>query len=206
MTSKRALKRRVRALMRETGLPYTTARSAVVPAPSTSPANGRSEPSAPDPKGVTMREVAVAEVFSMWSDEQRMLWHARGTNPDAVARVRLQERDGGRYLDMYVGVAEARSIQLAQAGVDPGRPLTHDLYAQTLDLLGARVVEARILEQREGVFYAELQLDSPSGATSIEARPSDAINVALRRGAPLFAADMLLISPAEGGDMADQSQ
>lgn len=199
MTSRRAFKRRVRALMRETGLPYTAVRAALAPPAQSLTAGGRSERSASDPGGVTMREVAVTEVFSMWSEEQRTLMQERGHNPDAVARVRLQERHGDRQLDIYVGLAEARAIQLAQGGVEPARPLTHDLYAQTLDLLGARVVLARILEQREGVFYAELQLESPStGASTIEARPSDAINVALRRGTPVLVADSLLTSPTEG--------
>jgi len=155
--------------------------------------DGSLDGSARDLEGVTVREVTVTEVFSEWSDEQREGWQARGTDPGRVVGVRLQERNGSRCLDIYVGTVEATAIQLALAGEEPPRPLTHDLFAQTLDLLGANLIAARIVEQRDNVYYAELQLASAAGhESSISARPSDAINVALRLDKPIFVADELL--------------
>jgi len=103
--------------------------------------------------------------------------------------VLLRERDGDRYLPIWIGAAEATAIAYAQQGIEPPRPLTHDLMKNVLDALGHRLTEVRIVELREGVFHAALVID---GTTEISSRSSDAIALALRTGTTIVAGETLL--------------
>jgi uncharacterized protein len=103
--------------------------------------------------------------------------------------VLLRERDGQRYLPIWIGASEATAIAYAQQGVEPPRPLTHDLMATVLRTLGHSLDEVRITEMNDGVFYAVLVLD---GSTEISARPSDAIALALRTATPILATEGVL--------------
>lgn len=96
--------------------------------------------------------------------------------------VLLREVDGGRYLPIWVGAVEATAIAYAQQGIVPPRPLTHDLLRDVLNALNVTLVEVRITALEEGVFYALLIL---STGVEVSARPSDAIALALRVGAPI---------------------
>lgn len=107
--------------------------------------------------------------------------------------VLLRERDGDRYLPIWIGAAEATAIAFAQQGVTPARPMTHDLFRDVLAALGHRLVEIRITDLVDGVFYATLQFDN---GTEVSARPSDAIALALRTGASVLGSDEVL---AEAG-------
>ena len=108
--------------------------------------------------------------------------------------VLLRERDGDRYLPIWIGAAEATAIAYAQQGVVPPRPLTHDLFKNTLDALGHTLTRVRITELRDGVFHAELDIDggAEAGGTVVESRSSDAIALALRAGADIVADEELL--------------
>ncbi|MCF8604146.1 bifunctional nuclease family protein [Gordonia sp. HY442] len=101
----------------------------------------------------------------------------------------LREVSGARYLPIWIGQSEAASIALEQRGVEPPRPLTHDLIEQIVAAFDRTLVEVRIVDMREGTFYAEMAFD---GDVVVEARPSDAIAVAMRVGAPIVAADEVL--------------
>jgi uncharacterized protein len=103
--------------------------------------------------------------------------------------VLLRERNGERYLPIWIGAAEATAIAYAQQGIEPPRPLTHDLMKNLLDALGHRLTEVRIAELRDGVFHAALVID---GSTEISARSSDAIALALRTGTAITAGETLL--------------
>jgi bifunctional DNase/RNase len=103
--------------------------------------------------------------------------------------VLLRERDGDRFLPIWIGAAEATAIAFAQQGVVPARPLTHDLLRDVVAALGSSVAEVRITELRDGVFYAVLVFDS---GVEVSARPSDAIALALRTDTPVFGADAVL--------------
>ena len=103
--------------------------------------------------------------------------------------VRLRERDGDRYLPIWIGAAEATAIAYLQQGVEPPRPLTHDLIVNVLTELGHEVSAVRIDSLVDNVFFATLVID---GGTEISARPSDAIAIALRTGAPVFGAAAVL--------------
>jgi bifunctional DNase/RNase len=96
--------------------------------------------------------------------------------------VLLKERDGDRYLPIWVGAVEATAIAYAQHGIVPPRPLTHDLLRDILAALGVSVTEVRITALEDGVFYAVLVF---SNGTEVSARPSDAIALALRVAAPI---------------------
>lgn len=101
----------------------------------------------------------------------------------------LRERDGQRYLPIWIGASEATAIAMAQGGVEPPRPLTHDLAKTLLAATGLELTRVEITELRDGVFFANLIL---SDGQSISARPSDAIALAVRTSAAtLVAADVL---------------
>ncbi len=105
----------------------------------------------------------------------------------------LREADGPRYLPIWIGQAEAAAIALHQSGAEPPRPLTHDLIVNLVNALGARLVEVRIVDMQEGTFYAVLSF---ADGLRVSARPSDAVAVAIRAGAPIVAEESVL---AEAG-------
>jgi bifunctional DNase/RNase len=113
--------------------------------------------------------------------------------PANTPMVLLREQDGRhRLLPIYIGNPEATSIHYALEGVVPPRPLTHDLFLQTLAALDTTVEQVVITEMRDHTYYAELHLRTPAGAKVISSRPSDAIALAVRCDAPLFADDALI--------------
>jgi bifunctional DNase/RNase len=107
--------------------------------------------------------------------------------------VLLREIEGERYLPIWIGAVEATAIAYAQQGVVPARPLTHDLMRDLLEAFGRTLTEVRITDLRDGVFFATLVFDD---GTTVGARPSDAIALALRTGTPLYGAETVL---AEAG-------
>lgn len=104
----------------------------------------------------------------------------------------LKEVNGNRRLPIIIGAFEAQSIALEIEGIKPPRPLTHDLMKSIIDSLGVDLAEITISELRDGTFYAKLSLDSQE----IDARPSDAIALAVRYGAPIFVADKVMSEAA----------
>ncbi len=103
--------------------------------------------------------------------------------------VLLRERDGERYLPIWIGAAEATAIAYAQQGVEQPPPLTHDLLKDVIETLGHTVTEIRIVELKDKVFYAILVID---GKNEISARPSDAIALALRTQTQIVVAEAVL--------------
>lgn len=101
----------------------------------------------------------------------------------------LRETDGERYLPIWIGQTEATAIALEQQGVEPARPLTHDLIKNLIEAFGRTLKEVRIVDLREGTFYADLVFDQN---TRVSARPSDSIAIALRIGVPIFAEEAVL--------------
>lgn len=103
--------------------------------------------------------------------------------------VLLREVTGERYLPIWIGAVEATAIAFAQQGVVPPRPLTHDLLKDVLEATGNELTEIRIVEMRDGVFYALLVLAS---GVEVSARPSDAIALALRTSTRIVCAEEVL--------------
>jgi bifunctional DNase/RNase len=125
--------------------------------------------------------------------------------------VLLREQTGERVLPIYIGPEEAKAIALALEGVVPPRPLTHDLLRDTLAALGADVTRVSVTELRDRTFYAELELRLNGQTVRVSSRPSDAIALAVRVDAPIFASEQVLdeaASPPEEpeGDPEEQEQ
>jgi bifunctional DNase/RNase len=115
--------------------------------------------------------------------------------------VLLKELDGARYLPIWLGAVEATAIAFAQQEVIPPRPLTHDLFKDVLGQLGAKLNTVYLTEIKDGIFYAQLNFqDGPA----VSARPSDAIALALRIGAPILASEQLLEDA--GIEIPDQAE
>jgi bifunctional DNase/RNase len=106
--------------------------------------------------------------------------------------VLLREADGPRYLPIWIGAVEATAIAYALEGVVPQRPLTHDLLKTVSESLGATVARVVVTELRDSVYYADLVLATDADEVTVSSRPSDAIALAARMGAPLFATPEVL--------------
>ncbi|MBI1806414.1 MAG: bifunctional nuclease family protein, partial [Ignavibacteria bacterium] len=121
----------------------------------------------------------------------------------------LKEVNGNRRLPIIIGAFEAQSIALEMEGIKPPRPLTHDLIKNILETMGADLAEITISELRDGTFYAKLSFDSQE----IDARPSDAIALAVRFGAPIYVAEKVMEEAAflpeneeqEGGSSSESA-
>lgn len=93
----------------------------------------------------------------------------------------LKEIEGSKFLPIWIGSNEASAIAFSQQGLNPARPLTHDLIADLLDRTGAVLTAVHITEMIDGIFYAELILRNEDGPLApLSARPSDAVAIALR--------------------------
>jgi uncharacterized protein len=106
--------------------------------------------------------------------------------------VLLKEADGDRYLPIWIGAVEATAIAFALQGIETPRPMTHDLMR---DILGeTRVAVERILisELVDQTFYALIRMSSDGKTVEVSSRPSDAIALAVRINAPIFAAEEVL--------------
>ena len=109
----------------------------------------------------------------------------------------LQESEGlGRTLPIFIGAPEATAIAFALQGMDTPRPMTHDLIRDLLGALGADVVRVAVTELRSSTYYADIVLMHGGQEVPVSSRPSDAVAVAVRTGAPLYVADDLM--DAEG--------
>ena len=104
----------------------------------------------------------------------------------------LREREGSRFLPIWIGTPEATAIALAMEGIEPKRPMTHDLLKIITENLGASVERVMITELRDGTYYADLVLGSGDDEVTISTRPSDAIALATRTGTDVFAERALL--------------
>ncbi len=109
----------------------------------------------------------------------------------------LQEAGGGnRTLPIYIGPAEAQAIAQALQGVVAPRPMTHDLMRDLLEDLGAVIECVVITELRDKTFFAEIRLSAGGRTHQVSARPSDAVALAVRTSATIYADDALV--DAEG--------
>ena len=105
----------------------------------------------------------------------------------------LKERGGTRVLPIIIGISEVTAIKMKISGIQPPRPLTHDLLRSTITQLGATLLRVVINKLEFNTFFAKLILKTKEGALEeIDARPSDSIAVALRSDAQIFVADEVL--------------
>ncbi len=127
--------------------------------------------------------------------------------------VLLKTAHANRFLPIWIGHPEASAILAKLQESETPRPMTHDLLASTLTGLGADVVRVTVTEMREGTFHARITVERGSEELELDARPSDAIALALRAKAPIFAADdvieesaILMEDEAEAGEPAEPEQ
>lgn len=135
----------------------------------------------------------------------RMTVHRVGIDPSRQALVILADEQQRRLLPILIGLFEAQSIAMAISGEDIGRPLTHDLMISIIDQAGWRLERVEITKLADRTFYALLHLEADGRTLAIDARPSDAIALALRAHAPIFVAEEVL-ARAQVIDDAEEQQ
>ena len=117
----------------------------------------------------------------------------------------LRETEGERVLPIWVGVFEANAIALQIESVQTPRPMTHDLLKSVIDELGGRLERIVVSELKDNTFYATLRLRSQRGALTLDARPSDAIALALRSGARIFVEEAVIQSARSMEDVSRET-
>lgn len=104
----------------------------------------------------------------------------------------LRENDSPRFLPIWIGPFEADAINMGLQRPDVPRPMTHDLLGMVIHDLGAQVRHVCINDMRDETFYAQLVVDADGRDVSIDARPSDAIALAVRLGVSIFVAESVM--------------
>ncbi|MDQ3777776.1 MAG: bifunctional nuclease family protein [Actinomycetota bacterium] len=118
-----------------------------------------------------------------------------GVSFDMVGKqpiVLLKTADGNKFLPIWIGHPEAAAILMKLQGASPPRPMTHDLFTDMLAQLEARVVRIAVTELRENTFFALITIWVDGSEIEVDSRPSDAIALAVRADAPIYAADSVI--------------
>lgn len=134
----------------------------------------------------------------------RMTVQKVGIDPNRQALVILADEQQRRLLPILIGLFEAQSIAMAISGEDIGRPLTHDLMLSVIDQVGWRLERVEITRLAEKTFFALLHLEGGGRSLAIDARPSDAIALALRVQAPILVAEEVLAKAQVIDDTEEQ--
>ncbi len=124
-------------------------------------------------------------------------------NSGAYALI-LKESNGTRRLPIVIGANEAQAIAIELEGIKAQRPMTHDLMKNIIEQLNAGVSEVCIVDLRDGTFYASIVIDTVGA--EIDARPSDAIALAVRFNAPIYVLESILKEVGQDSDADDSSE
>jgi uncharacterized protein len=130
-----------------------------------------------------------------------------GVSFDLVGKqpiVLLKTAEGNKFLPIWIGHPEAAAILMKLQSASTPRPMTHDLVTDMLEQLGAQVVRITVTELRENTFFAQITVQQDGSEVDIDSRPSDAIALAIRADAPIYAADEVIEESAiefEGDDI-----
>jgi bifunctional DNase/RNase len=133
-----------------------------------------------------------------------------GVSFDLVGKqpiVLLKTADGNKFLPIWIGHPEAAAILMKLQSQASPRPMTHDLVSDMLDQLGASIARITVTELRENTFYAQITVVQDGHEIDVDSRPSDAIALAIRAEAPIFAADRVIEESAiefEGDDVDEE--
>ncbi len=117
----------------------------------------------------------------------------------------LKDAEGDRYLPIWIGAWEASAIAMRLQGLSAERPLTHDLFAAALDRLGVRVERVVISELSEETYHARIHLERDGVQVEVDARPSDALALAVRAEVQIFAAEDVLAQAGLAADPDEES-
>src|SRR5438552_13909246 len=118
-----------------------------------------------------------------------------GVSFDLVGKqpiVLLKTADGNKFLPIWIGHPEAAAILMKLQSQAPPRPMTHDLLSDMLEQLEAQIVRITVTELRENTFYAQITVQQEGREIEVDSRPSDAIALAIRAEAPIFAAERVI--------------
>jgi uncharacterized protein len=136
--------------------------------------------------------------FPLWRNVvQEMVIY--GVSFDMVGKqpiVLLKTVDGNKFLPIWIGHPEAASILMKLQGASTPRPMTHDLLCDMLGELDVKCTQVAVTELRENTFFASITLNVNGRELEIDSRPSDAIALAVRAGAPIFAAEEVIAESA----------
>ena len=122
-----------------------------------------------------------------------------GVSFDMVGKqpiVLLKAVDTNKFLPIWIGHPEAAAILMKLQGASTPRPMTHDLRCEMLGELEARCTQVSVTELRENTFFATITLSMNGRELEIDSRPSDALALAVRSGAPIFAAEDVIAESA----------
>ena len=122
-----------------------------------------------------------------------------GVSFDMVGKqpiVLLKTRDGNKFLPIWIGHPEAAAILMKLQGANTPRPMTHDLIDDMLEKLQVECTRVSVTELRENTFYASIQLKIDGREVEIDSRPSDALALAVRTQAPIFAHEDVIAESA----------
>lgn len=142
-----------------------------------------------------MRQVRVVGVALDTSDQHVIL-----LGPAEI------EGDGGPLMPIWVGPQEASSILMGSGGLVAPRPLTHDLFSSLIDSLNVELINVEITSLDDGTFYAVINLRSEEREHILDARPSDAIGIAVRTGSPIFVDENVFETAAVSSLFADHAE
>ena len=118
-----------------------------------------------------------------------------GVSFDLVGKqpiVLLKTADGNRFLPIWIGHPEAAAILMKLQNASTPRPMSHDLVTEILGQLNAEVVRITVTELRENTFFAQITVQLDGSEVEIDSRPSDAIALAIRSDAPIYAAESVI--------------
>ena len=133
-----------------------------------------------------------------------------GVSFDMVGKqpiVLLKTVDSNKFLPIWIGHPEAAAILMKLQGASTPRPMTHDLLVDMLGELDARCTQVAVTELRDNTFYASITISVNGSELEIDSRPSDAIALAVRTSAPIFAADDVIEESAiemEGDEVNEE--
>ena len=133
-----------------------------------------------------------------------------GVSFDLVGKqpiVLLKTADGNKFLPIWIGHPEAAAILMKLQSQAPPRPMTHDLLSDMLEQLGATISRITVTELRENTFFAQITVTQDGQEIEIDSRPSDAIALAIRAEAPIYAADRVIEESAiefEGEEVTEE--
>lgn len=143
----------------------------------------------------TMMEMRLADVLVRLDEGEKVVADQR--------IVLLEDEECGRVLPIWIGAAEGNALAVKLHGEATPRPMTSDLLAQLVQLFGARVERVVVTRLHEKTFYASIVLGVDGSTEELDARPSDAMNLALRTTAPIFVAEDVLDDAAVTRDALD---
>jgi bifunctional DNase/RNase len=118
----------------------------------------------------------------------------------------LKEKETERYLPIFIGPAEANAIAIKLRGEALPRPLTHDLLRNIVEVLGSSVNSIRISDLMNDTFYAKIILNVEGGQVEIDARPSDALALAVRVEVPIYAEESVLEKAGISLDKVEEAE